>query len=300
VPLTEAGRRFDQVLAGLFPEHSRSRLQRLIRDGQALADGRRLRARDRLAGGERVVVRIPAERQGGWVAQSIPLAVLHQDEDLLVLDKPPGLVVHPGAGNPDRTLLNALLHHDPGLAALPRAGIVHRLDKDTSGLLVVARSARAHTRLVAALAARAVRREYLALVLGHPAPGAGTVSAAIGRDPRRRTRMAVRAGSGRSATTHYRVLERLAGASRVRLRLETGRTHQIRVHMAHLGHPVLGDPAYGGRARDGAYRRSGMTRQALHACRLSFRHPGSGEPLTFTSPLPADIRAALAALRSGP
>jgi 23S rRNA pseudouridine1911/1915/1917 synthase len=225
-----------------------------------------------------------------------------EDDDLLVINKPPGLVVHPAAGNPDGTLLNALLHHAPDLAALPRAGIVHRLDKDTSGLMMVARNLAAHTRLVADLQARDIRREYLAVVNTVLTAG-GEVDAPIGRHPVDRKRMAVVSG-GKPAVTHYRVVERYRAHTLVRLRLETGRTHQIRVHMAHIHCPVTGDPVYGGRLRQprgaGELLRTvlqGFRRQALHAERLAFRHPGSGEPVSWEAPVPPDMQELIEALR---
>ena len=231
----------------------------------------------------------------------MPVAVLYEDADLLVVDKPAGLVVHPAAGNPDRTLVNALLHRDPDLARLPRSGIVHRIDKDTSGLLVVARTLRAHRSLVEQLREHAVVREYEAVAMG-VLTGGGTVDAPIGRDPRHRTRMAVVAG-GRPAVTHYRVVARFRAHTHVRVRLETGRTHQVRVHLAHLHHPLVGDPVYGGRLRipagcspELAEALRAFRRQALHAARLELTHPANGAPLHWESPLPADLRALLASL----
>jgi 23S rRNA pseudouridine1911/1915/1917 synthase len=235
-------------------------------------------------------------------AQPIALNVVYEDDDLLVINKPPGLVVHPAAGNPDGTLLNALLYHAPDLAALPRAGIVHRLDKETSGLMMVARNLAAHTRLVAALQARDIRREYLAVVNTVLTAG-GEVNAPIGRHPVDRKRMAVVSG-GKPAVTHYRVVERFRAHMLVRLRLETGRTHQIRVHMAHIHCPVTGDPVYGGRLRQprgaGDSLRTvlqGFRRQALHAQRLALQHPGSGEPVSWEAPVPPDMQELVEALR---
>ena len=241
------GRRLDQALAELVPDFSRSRLQQWIRDGQVRLDERLPRARDRVYGGE--VVRIDAifSVDTGCRPEDIPLDIVYEDSDLLVINKPAGLVVHPAAGNPDGTLQNALLHHDPELAQLPRAGIVHRLDKETSGLMVVARSPVAHKKLVEALQARAVKREYLAVVHSVMTAG-GEINAPLGRHPVDRKRMAVVAG-GREAVTRYRVEERYRAHTLVRVRLETGRTHQIRVHMAHIRCPVVGDPVYGGRLR---------------------------------------------------
>jgi 23S rRNA pseudouridine1911/1915/1917 synthase len=288
------GLRLDRALAELVPDYSRSRLQQWIRDGQVTLDNRVSRVRERVRCGD--TVRIDAEITGesAFAAQAIGLDLIYEDDQLLVINKPPGLVVHPAAGNPDGTLLNALLHHDPRLAALPRAGIVHRLDKDTSGLMVVARTLAAHTRLVAAMQERRIRREYLAVVNGVLTAG-GRIEAPIGRHPVDRKRMAVLAG-GREAITHYRVIERYRAHTLVRVRLETGRTHQIRVHMAHIHCPVTGDPVYGGRLRlpRGAgdavkHALRDFRRQALHAQRLELVHPASGAHMAWEAPLPADM-----------
>lgn len=298
VPAELAGLRLDQVLARLFPDYSRTLLKRWLLAGHVRLDSAGAAPRHRLCGGERIEVRVQPAQPRPWVAQPLPLAVVHEDEDIIVVDKPAGVVVHPGAGNPDGTLLNALLAHDPRLAALPRAGLVHRLDKDTSGLLVVARSLRAHTHLVQALKARRISRIYEAVVTGVPVSG-GTVDAAIGRHVHQRTRMAV-SSRGRPAVTRFRVRQRFAGHAHLELSLESGRTHQIRVHMAHLGHPLVGDRLYGARPRlpaaaglalTAALR--GFARQALHAVRLGLRHPGHGEAVQFQSPLPADLRELL-------
>lgn len=301
IPAELAGARLDQVLAELFPDFSRSRLQQWLKAGLATLDGQPGRARERVRGGERVEVRVSLETREDHQPQALGLNILYEDADLLVLDKPPGLVVHPAAGNADGTLLNGLLHHDGELARLPRGGIVHRLDKDTSGLLVVARSLRAHADLVAQLQARAVTRQYLALVTGEPVAG-GSVVAPIGRHPTQRTRMAVTLG-GKPAITHYRVSARYPGLTRLEVRLETGRTHQIRVHLAHVGYPILGDPAYGGRLRlpKGATpaladRLRGFRRQALHAERLRLIHPGTGESMEWHAPPPPDLAELLRAL----
>lgn len=294
--------RFDRVAARLFPEFSRARLQVWIRGGQLLLDGKSARPRDRVEAGASLTLSAEPEGEVHWQAQDIPLTVLFEDEHLLVVDKPAGLVVHPGAGNSDGTLVNALLHYRPSLETLPRGGIVHRLDKDTSGLLMVAASLQAHHSLVDQLQRRTVRREYFAIAQG-ALTGGGTVDAPIGRHPRQRVRMAVVARGGREAVTHYRILERFGHFTALAVRLETGRTHQIRVHLAHRGYPLVGDPLYGGRLRvpaggsqalDDALR--GFRRQALHARRLSFEHPVSGESHTFESPLHADIEALRAAL----
>jgi len=301
VPEQLAGMRLDQALAALLPDFSRARVQGWLREGRVQVDDRPRRPRDRVRGGEWVEVRGHLPEDERWEPQALPLTLLHEDPDLLVVDKPCGLVVHPAAGNPDRTLVNALLHHDPGLAALPRAGVVHRLDKDTSGLLVVARSPRAHRSLVDQIKARTVRREYLAVAVGVLTSG-GTVEAAIGRHPTERTRMAVVPG-GRPAVTHYRVVERFRAHTHLRVRLETGRTHQVRVHMAHLRHPLVGDPVYGGRPRLPAgclpalaETLRGFRRQALHAIRLELTHPATGARLAWESPVPEDLRRLLEAL----
>jgi len=302
VPESAAGRRFDAVLAELFPEFSRSRLAEWIRSGDALLDGKQARPRDPVRGGERVRLVARTGIETDAVAQDIPLDVLYEDDALFVIDKPAGLVVHPGAGNADGTLVNALLHRDPALAALPRAGIVHRLDKDTSGVMVVARTLQAQAALVEQLSAREVHRQYLAVVTGALVSG-GTADAPIDRHPRDRLRMAVRE-DGRDAVTHYRLRERFRAHTALECRLETGRTHQIRVHMAHLKHPIVGDPVYGGPLKlpKGATDElvaalRGFRRQALHAETLEFLHPASGEPIRCTAPVPGDLRALLAALR---
>lgn len=303
VPDSAAGRRLDQVLAELFPEHSRSRLAGWIKSGDVLLDGCQARPRDAVHGGERVEVAAVETVQTVAEAEDIPLQILYEDAQLLVLDKPAGLVVHPGAGNPGGTLMNALLHHDSGLERLPRAGIVHRLDKDTSGVMVVARTLEAHTALVAQLSARDVHRQYLAVVVGALVSG-GTVDAPIERHPRDRLKMGVRE-DGKPAVTHYRLRERFRAHTALECRLETGRTHQIRVHMAHLKHPIIGDPLYGGPLRlpKGASETlvaalRGFRRQALHAQVLEFEHPVGGAPVRCEVPVPADLRALLDALRA--
>jgi 23S rRNA pseudouridine1911/1915/1917 synthase len=302
VPPDLAGLRVDQALARLFPEHSRSRLAAWVRAGQVRVDARQICPKDRLCGGERIELTLPEEERGPWTALPLPLQLVYEDEALLVVNKPPGLVVHPAPGHQDDTLVNALLHHAPGLASIPRAGIVHRLDKDTSGLLAVARTLQAHTALVAQLQARALLREYEAIVVGRMVAG-GTADAPIGRHPVDRRRMAVRS-QGKAAVTHFRVIQRLHAHTHVRLRLETGRTHQIRVHMAHLNYPVLGDPLYGGRLRlpavageELAEALRSFRRQALHAARLGLAHPGSGAFLSWEAPLPEDMAFLLDLLR---
>ncbi len=301
LPAESAGMRLDQALARALPQYSRARLQGWIEAGAVTVDGRAPRARDKVQGGEQVDIRAQIEAETGVQPEALPLDVVFRDRALFVIDKPPGLVVHPGAGNANHTLQNALLALDPKLALVPRAGIVHRLDKDTSGLLVVARTPEAHTALVAALAAREVGREYVA-ICGGVMTGGGTVDQPIGRHRSVRTKMAVRA-DGREAVTHYRVTQRYRAHTLVRVQLETGRTHQIRVHLAHVGHPVVGDPVYGGRKRipRGAAPAlvkalDAFKRQALHAARLELEHPLTGKAVEWEAPLPADMRKLMAAL----
>jgi 23S rRNA pseudouridine1911/1915/1917 synthase len=294
IPAECAGLRLDQALARLFPEYSRSRLQGWLREGRIRIDGRSPPAHVRIGGGERLEMDAapPSPMELANVAEDIALSIVFEDEDLLVLDKPAGLIVHPGNGHGSGTLMNALLHHAPALAGIPRAGIVHRLDKDTSGLLVVAKTLAAQTHLVRQLQARTVGRHYLALVHGALARD-GEVDAPIARHPAQRTRMAV-VSNGRPALTRYTVRERLPAATLLECRLATGRTHQIRVHMAHLGHPLVGDPVYGPRHAPSA----GFARQALHAFRLKLIHPGRGEAMAWFAPLPAELAAPLRALGS--
>lgn len=302
VPDEAAGRRFDAVLADLFPEFSRSKLAGWIKSGDARLDGREARPRDPVRGGEKVTLNAVLEVQTHSQAEDIALDVLYEDEHVIVVNKPAGLVVHPGAGNPAGTLVNALLHHDPSLNTLPRAGIVHRLDKDTSGVMVVARTLQAHTALIEQLSSREVHRQYLAVVVGSLVSG-GTANAPIDRHPRDRIRMAVRE-DGRDAVTHYRLRERFRAHTLLECRLETGRTHQIRVHMAHLKHPIVGDPLYGGPLKlpRGATEElietlRGFRRQALHAQTLEFAHPVTGEPVRCTAPVPEDLQHLVRALR---
>jgi len=290
----QAGQRLDQLLAQVWPDFSRSRLAAWIRDGQVRLNGKQVKPRQAVQAGDRV--RLLTElvaRADAPEPQAIALDILYEDGALIIVNKPPGLVVHPGSGNADGTLVNALLHRHPDLATLPRAGLVHRLDKDTSGCLVIARTPGSHRRLLAAMKKREINRRYLALVWGDLIAG-GQVDAPIGRHPVDRRRQVVRP-DGRPALTHYRVRQRLAGASLLDVKLETGRTHQIRVHMAHIRHPIVGDPVYG---RSGApaglssaQRAAWQTfrRQALHAAQLELAHPDSGEPIAVTAPLPADM-----------
>lgn len=299
IPDALGGARVDQALAALFPQYSRSRIQQWIRSGHALVDGSRRRQKDLVDGGERVEIQVHADPDERWEPQAIALSITHEDDELLVIDKPAGLVVHPGAGNADGTLVNALLHYCPALSRVPRAGIVHRLDKDTSGLMLVAKTLACHKRLVTLLAERAVRRDYQALVLGRLVSG-GRFDEPIGRHPQKRTRMAVTAG-GRDAVTHVRVIRKYPGFTHVAARLESGRTHQIRVHLAHAGHPLIGDRTYGGFGKAPAGAESGLKeavrrfpRQALHAAQLTLPASGGAKPRVWRSSLPADMANLLA------
>ncbi|MEW8334120.1 MAG: 23S rRNA pseudouridine(1911/1915/1917) synthase RluD [Candidatus Thiodiazotropha sp.] len=295
IPAECAGSRLDQVLSDQFPEYSRSRLQQWIKLGLVELDGAPCKAKQRIHGGELINLRPLPQEEVDDEAQAIDLDILYEDAQLLVINKPPGLVMHPAAGNPDGTLLNGLLNHHRPLQQIPRAGIVHRLDKETSGLLVVAKTLQSQHALVEQLQARRVKREYLAIVLGQMIAG-GTVDAPIGRHPVNRLRMAVNEG-GKQAVTHYRIERRFPAHTLLRVRLETGRTHQIRVHMHHIRHPLLGDPLYGGRLKlpagigDGLrWALQAFRRQALHATRLELLHPESGEPVSWEAPLPPDMR----------
>jgi 23S rRNA pseudouridine1911/1915/1917 synthase len=291
VPASLGGLRLDQALARLFPQYSRNRLQAWLKAGHVTVDGEQAAPRRIVDGGERVLVEPPPAPDAAPKAQRMPLRIVHEDAELIVVDKPAGLVVHPGAGVPDRTLMNALLAHAPQLGAVPRAGIVHRLDKDTSGLLVVAKTVEAQAHLAQQLAERSVRRVYLALVQGDP-PASGRIDAPVGRDARARTRMAV-THRGKPARTAYRVLERFGRAALVECRLETGRTHQIRVHFQHIRHPLVGDTVY----RRGTRHGIAFPRQALHAAELSLKHPRTGEVLSWKAPLPKDMKRLLEDLR---
>ena len=302
VPDTSAGRRFDAVLAELFPEYSRSRLSEWIKSGDVRLNGEPVRGRDPVRGGEVATLTAVLETQTRSEPEDIPLDVLYEDEHLLVINKPVGLVVHPGAGNSSGTLVNALLYRDPSVATLPRAGIVHRLDKDTSGVMVVARTLQAQTALVEQLSARDVHRQYLAVVSGALVAG-GTADAPIDRHPRDRLRMGVRE-DGKEAITHYRLRERFRAHTALECRLETGRTHQIRVHMAHLRHPIIGDALYGGSLKlpKGASEElvatlRGFKRQALHAETLEFVHPMTGEAVRTSADAPADMQHLIKVLR---
>jgi 23S rRNA pseudouridine1911/1915/1917 synthase len=305
VPESYAGERLDQVAAQLFPAYSRARLQQWIKQQALQIDGQVGKAKQKVVGGERLSLIPILEAQGDWLAQDLPLDIVFEDEHILVLNKAANAVVHPAAGNASGTVLNALLHHCASLASLPRGGIVHRLDKDTTGLMVVAKTLQAHQNLVNQLQGRRVGRQYVAVVNGLVG-GEGTVNAPMGRHPIHRKKMAVVKNGGKEAITHYRVMRRFARHSLLSLTLETGRTHQIRVHMQSIGHPLVGDPVYGGRAR--AARRLGeevlrhlqeFPRQALHAERLQLKHPASGETMSWQVALPEDMAMLIQILAKG-
>ncbi|HBV74818.1 MULTISPECIES: 23S rRNA pseudouridine(1911/1915/1917) synthase RluD [Vibrio] len=300
---SQLGQRLDQAIAELFSEFSRSRLKEWLLEGKVQVNGEVVtKARTRVMGGEDITVQAELEDEQRWEAQDIPLDIVYEDDHIIVINKPRDLVVHPGAGTPDGTVLNALLYHYPSIAEVPRAGIVHRLDKDTTGLMVVAKTVQAQTRLVRALQKRNITREYEAIIIGNMTAG-GLVEKPIGRHSTKRTLMAVNE-LGKPAITHYRVAEHFRVHTRIRLRLETGRTHQIRVHMAYIQHPLLGDIAYGGRARipKGASKEltdmiRSFDRQALHAVMLKFKHPATGEEMAFRAPVPNDMIVMAEALR---
>jgi 23S rRNA pseudouridine1911/1915/1917 synthase len=296
VPRALAGIRMDHALAKMFPQYSRNRLQTWLKSGHVTVKRGalvvKLEGSAPVLGGELVELTLPPAHDIAMPeAQRMPLDIVFEDADLIVINKPAGLIVHPGAGNPDRTLMNALLAHQPALRQVPRAGIVHRLDKDTSGLLVVAKNLTAQARLAEQLALRSVKRSYLALVHGDP-PARGTIDEPIGRDTRVRTRMAV-TERGKEARTNFRVLERFAGVALLECRLDTGRTHQIRVHLQHIRYPIVGDPVY----RRGVRHEVPFPRQALHAAELELSHPRSGKRMGWSAPLPEDMAQLLARLR---
>jgi 23S rRNA pseudouridine1911/1915/1917 synthase len=302
IPQAYAQMRFDQALAKLLPDYSRSQIQHWIESGAILVNGQCIKGKTKAKGGEHVTVEAILKQQPEWEAQAIPLSIVYEDDALMVINKPAGLVVHPGAGNADKTLLNALLHHAPSLQTLPRAGILHRLDKNTSGLLVIAKTPAVLKELTRQLKARTLLREYQALIYGRLIAG-GKVDAPIGRHPLQRKQMTV-TESGKTAITHYRVMERYRSITRLKVRLETGRTHQIRVHMAHIHHPIVGDVAYGGRVQ----LAKGMSeeliqslrsfkRQALHAWALGLTHPETGEEMRWEAPLPEDMEILIRVLK---
>lgn len=302
VPDSLAGKRFDQIASELFAEYSRSRIQSWIKSGELLVNGALRKPKEKLIGGEVLQVQAELEPDESWEPADISLDIVYEDASLIVVNKPKGLVVHPAAGHRNDTLLNALLSHCPGLATLPRAGIVHRIDKDTTGLLVIAKTLPAHASLVAQLQEKTMLREYEAVACG-VMTGGGMVDEPIGRHPTQRTKQAVH-HAGKEAVTHYRVIERFRAHTHLRVQLETGRTHQIRVHMAHINYPLLGDPVYGGRLRlpKGATPEliqalRAFKRQALHARTLGLQHPESGEVMEWSSDLPDDMQALLQVLR---
>lgn len=301
IPTEYAGKRVDQTLAALFPDFSRSRLQQWVREGYIRLGSKLPRSSDKVKGGEAIEIELPEIQQPSWEAEAIPLHIAYEDDHVLVINKPAGMVMHPGPGNRDHTLLNAALHHSPGLQSVARAGIVHRLDKDTSGLLVVAKTESIRLRLIGYLQKRHLKREYLALAQGVMIAG-GDIEAPIGRHPRQRTRMAVNV-RGKPAISHYRLKAKYRAHTLVQVDLESGRTHQVRVHLAHIGYPVVGDPVYGGRLRipPAAGERltqalRGFRRQALHAVKLGLVHPVSGEAMEWTAPVPQDMQALINAL----
>ena len=302
IPEELAGLRLDQALARMFPDYSRSRLKEWLLAGAIKVEGGPKRPRDAVSGGETVEFEPVVESEVRAEPEPITLDVVYEDEDLLVVNKPAGLVVHPGAGNPGGTLMNGLLHHAPELEQVPRAGIIHRIDKDTTGLLLIAKTLPAHTALVRQLAEREIARNYLAVCNG-VLTGGGTINEPIGRHPVDRKRMSVQQ-DGKPAVTHYTVLERFRAFTYISVKLETGRTHQIRVHFAWRRHALVGDPVYGGRlalpkgASDPVIEMlRGFKRQALHATRLAFEHPGSGETVELEVPPPADFQTLLKVLR---
>ena len=303
VPSQLHGSRLDQVAASVFPEYSRSRLQAWIKNGLLTVDGQTMRPRDKVTVDAVIEVTAELQQEVGWQPQAIALDIVYEDEAILVLNKPAGLVVHPAAGHADGTLVNALIAHAPELAQLPRGGIVHRLDKETSGIMVVARTLAAHHHLVEQLQNRSVKREYCAVCIG-AMTGGGTIDEPLGRHPRQRKKMAVVASGGKSAITHYRVEQRFAHHTQIGVNLETGRTHQIRVHMAHRHHPLVGDPVYGGRPRIPAGASQalvtvlrGFSRQALHARKLALLHPLDNALVEFECALPGDLSGLIEVLR---
>ena len=303
IPDRLIGQRIDSALAVMLPDYSRSKITAWVRSGKALLNDKSFKAKDKILGGEIVSLTIEKAKSNAWLGEDIAIDVVYEDEDIIVVNKPVGLVTHPGAGNWTGTLANALLHYDSSLATLDRAGIVHRLDKNTSGLMVVARSELAQKNLVEQLQTHAVSREYSAIVYGHMISG-GTVDAPIGRDPKDRIRQAVvEEGEGKNAITHYRVIDRFKNHTHVKCILETGRTHQIRVHMSYIEHPLIADSMYGGKIRFPKKANEKLkealkafNRQALHAKKLTLSHPITGEQMSWKAPLPNDMQDLLAVL----
>lgn len=303
VPFDLGGSRFDQIAAELFSEYSRSRIKIWINDGLMLVDGKATKPKEKLFGGEKIVLDVELEAQADHEAQEMPLDIVYEDDDIIIVNKPAGLVVHPAVGNRDGTLMNAILHHAPETAHVPRAGIVHRLDKETTGLMVVAKTLAAQTDLVAQLQERSMGREYEAVTIGEMT-GGGIVDEPIGRHPHNRQKQAVEPVNGKDAVTHYRLVQRFKNHTHIRLKLETGRTHQIRVHMAFIQYPLVGDPQYGGRLKmpkacspELQVALRGFRRQALHAKRLELAHPITGEWMEWEVDLPQDMQRLLEALK---
>lgn len=303
VPFEYMSQRLDMVAASLFPDYSRARLQEWIKQGMLQVDGNTAKPRQKLVGGESLTLTAQMEPQGDWLPEAIALNVVYSDEQIIIINKPADMVVHPAVGNPTGTLLNGLLNAYPELIDLPRAGIVHRLDKDTTGLMVVARTLQSHASLVSQLQERTMGREYRALVEG-VMTSSGKIDAPMGRHPQQRKKMAVLKNGGKTAVTHYRIKERFPNHTYLQLKLETGRTHQIRVHMTHLGHPLVGDQTYGHRLKQRKGQSEALLqltkefpRQALHAWRLSLNHPDSGEPMDWTADLPEDFEQLLEGFR---
>ncbi len=303
IPENFTGKRIDQALAEIFPQYSRMRLKNWLETEQILIDGKTKKPKDKIAGGESVIIQAKIESECEHAAENIPLNIIFEDESIIIINKPAGLVVHPAAGNRSSTLLNALLFHVPELANLPRAGIIHRIDKETSGLLVIAKTLEAQTDLVKQLQSHEITREYEAIIQG-TLTGGGTISVPIGRHPQQRIKMAV-VDNGKPATTHYWIIERFNAHTHIKVKLETGRTHQIRVHLAHINHPIIGDPTYGGRMKlpKGASQElvsalKGFKRQALHARRLQLAHPVTRELVTFEADLPDDMVRLLEELKA--
>lgn len=302
VPENLANKRLDQVASILFPEYSRSRLQSWIKTKELTVDGKILRAKDKVKAGQHITVKTSLKIEGDWLAQDLGklLNVLYEDDDIIIVNKPAGLVVHPALGNKNNTLLNALLYHAPELNKVPRAGIIHRLDKDTSGLLIIARNLQAHTKLIKAMKKHAIEREYVAIVSG-VMTGGGSIDAPIGRHKTKRTLMAV-TQDGKPALTHYRILEKFPSHTYIRVKLDTGRTHQIRVHLAHIGYPILGDKTYStlklpkGANEKLQFALRNINRQMLHAESLRFLHPSTGKLINFIAPLPDDMQTLLTIL----
>ncbi|MEJ2114988.1 MAG: 23S rRNA pseudouridine(1911/1915/1917) synthase RluD [Gammaproteobacteria bacterium] len=301
IPDESSGLRLDNALVKLFPDYSRARLQKWIKNGDALVNGQVRRPKDVVEGGESVLLNVQIVDEVSLEPEDMELDIVFEDEFIIVVNKPAGLIVHPGAGNPSGTMANALLHHVPGIQIVPRVGIVHRLDKDTTGLLVVAKDLKTHTHIVEQIKQRTVSRKYIALVIGEMISG-GTIDEPIGRHSVDRKRMAIKPSMGRPATTHFRIRKKYKGFTLLDVKLETGRTHQIRVHMAHIKFPIIGDMVYGRKINMGKnsalLKLENFSRQALHAAELSFIHPDKQSEVTFTAPLPSDFQVLIDTLES--